>query len=452
MSIQSIDPRQGLLLYHNSFYGAIAQGRLGARFERKRLTLPRTWRVTAYYPHSLDRYPPLDDEALRAALHRPIGCPTLSELARQHGSAVVLVDDLSRPTPAYRVVEPVLQQIEEGGIPPNRIRILVATGTHRPLVKFDHLAPHLEKKLKLGEAAVEHYEVLDHDFADEETYNVVVEVDEGPPIRVNRYLAESLVVGISGVYPHGGAGFGGGAKIVLPGVSHKDLIDWNHRTLEWQAYGTIYPEVITRPGIRRHMEKVARAVGLHFALQIVSRPDQEIAGLFCGDFVHAHRRACHLAWEAYQTPVPANPPDVVLVNGYPFDTDAGQVHRGDRFFQLHDRGVNVLYGGCYDQIAYHGQEGGYRKFLQDQEELKQTPAYAFRSSQADPPAPGEVLSLFHAPYLNPRIYGTSNPRFPLHGDWEALLDAAASFLGSSRSEVAVFPFAPLQLAAGARPW
>ncbi|MEW6754591.1 MAG: lactate racemase domain-containing protein [Candidatus Latescibacterota bacterium] len=451
MPVQSIDPRQGLLLYHNSFYGAIAQGRLEARSERKRLTFPPDWRVTAYYPHALDRYPRLDDAALRASMHRPIGCPLLSELARQYGSAAVLVDDLSRPTPAYRVVGPVLQQIQDGGIPPNRIRILIATGTHRPLVKFDHLALHIEKKLKLGEAAVERYEVLDHDFTDEETYNVVAEIDEGPPVRVNKHLAESLVVGISGVYPHGGAGFGGGAKIILPGVSHKDLIDWNHRTLEWQAYGTIYPEVITRPGIRRHMEKVARAVGLDFTLQIVTRPDQEIIGLFCGDFIHAHRRACCLAWEAYETPVPADSPDVILVNGYPFDTDAGQVHRGDRFFQLHDRGVNVLFGGCYDQIAYHGQEGGYREFLQDQEDLEQTPTYAFRSAQTDLAAHGEVVSLLHAPYLNARIYGTSNPRFPLYGDWEALVDAAASFLDHSRSEVAVFPFAPLQLAAGARP-
>jgi nickel-dependent lactate racemase len=345
----------------------------------------------------------------------------------------------------------VLQQIQDGGIPPDRIRILIATGTHRPLIKFDHLARHIEKKLKLGEAAVERCEVLDHDFVDEETYNVVDEIDEGPPIRVNKHLEGALVVGITGVYPHGGAGFGGGGKIIMPGVSHKDLIDWNHRTLEWHTYGTIYPGEITRPGIRRHIEKVARAVGLDFTLQIVSRPDQEIIGLFCGDFVQAHRPACYLAREAYETPVPAGSPDVIFVNGYPLDTDAGQVHRGDRFFQLHNRGVNVLFGGCYDQIAYHGQEGGYQKFLQDQEDLKQTPAYAFRSSQADLPPQGEVISLFHAPYLNPQIYGTSNPRFLLHNDWEALLDAAASFLDHSRPEVAVFPFAPLQLAAEARP-
>jgi nickel-dependent lactate racemase len=446
MSIQPIDPVEGILLYHNSFYAALEQGNIDTRFERRRLTFPGGWRVTVYDPHRLDRYPPFDDDALLRSLHHPIGSLPLHELAGKYDRAVVLVDDLSRPTPAYRVVGHVLRQIQDGGIPPNRIRILIAMGTHRGLTKFDHVSMHTEKMLKVGREAVEHYDVIDHDFADEETYNVAVEVDEGPPIRVNKHLEGALIVGISGVYPHGGAGFGGGGKIILPGVSHRDLINWNHQTLEWHTYGTIYPEEITTPGIRRHIEKVARAVGLDFTLQIVSRPDQEIIGLFCGDFVQAHRHACHLAKEAYETPVPEDVPDVIFVNGYPFDTDAGQVHRGDRFFKLHDRGVNILFGGCYDQIAYHGQEGGYRKFLQDQEALKQTSNYTFQAGQADLRGVDDVVSLFHASYLNPTIYGASNPRFPLYCDWDALLDTATSLFDNPRPEVAVFPFAPLQLA------
>ncbi|MBI4531313.1 MAG: hypothetical protein HY709_07295 [Candidatus Latescibacteria bacterium] len=48
--------------------------------------------------------------------------------------------------------------------------------------------------------------------------------------------------------------------------------------------------------------------------------------------------------------------------------------------------------------------------------MKQTSGYAFRAGQADLRDVGDVISLFYSPYLNPTIYGASNPQFPLYCD------------------------------------
>ncbi|HID11743.1 MAG TPA: DUF2088 domain-containing protein, partial [Candidatus Latescibacteria bacterium] len=78
--------------------------------------------------------PPLEDPeaAVRESLERPIGSPPLRELARGKRSACVVVSDITRPVPNSIILPPLLEALEEVGIPKDRITILVATGIHRP--------------------------------------------------------------------------------------------------------------------------------------------------------------------------------------------------------------------------------------------------------------------------------------------------------------------------------
>lgn len=96
------------------------------------LDLPDRWRVTV--PAQAGA-PALSDEDLRAAFARPIGTPPLRALAAGKRAPVIVVDDLTRPTPAARLLPPVLEELRAGGIPADAVRVLVGLGGHRPLAR-----------------------------------------------------------------------------------------------------------------------------------------------------------------------------------------------------------------------------------------------------------------------------------------------------------------------------
>ena len=65
--------------------------------ETRELLVPDRWRVTV---PPAPAAPVLSEAALRRALAAPIGTAPLRELARGKRSAAIVVDDLTRPTPA----------------------------------------------------------------------------------------------------------------------------------------------------------------------------------------------------------------------------------------------------------------------------------------------------------------------------------------------------------------
>ena len=71
-------------------------------------------------------------ETLEAALNEPIGSRPLSELAHGKKSACILICDITRPVPNELLLKGILPKLEAAGIPRDGIRILIATGLHRP--------------------------------------------------------------------------------------------------------------------------------------------------------------------------------------------------------------------------------------------------------------------------------------------------------------------------------
>ena len=91
------------------------------------LTFPDSWDVVTHWP---DTPSPLTDEEIAGLIRRPIGQPPLSDLARGKKRPVIVVDDLARPTPVFKILPFLLKEFEAAGIQPHDVRILVATGTH----------------------------------------------------------------------------------------------------------------------------------------------------------------------------------------------------------------------------------------------------------------------------------------------------------------------------------
>jgi len=223
------------------------------------------------------------EDLAREALAQPIGSPGLSTLARREGGrAVVMIDDKWRPTPAYRVLPTVLDELRKGGFRETDITIITGTGIH-DLMNEEELAK------KVGDDVLASFKVLAHDAYDKAAHAFMGFSSLGNPIWINKAVAEADVkVSVGRVAPHGDAGYEGGAKMIVPGVASLETVMHNHAMfLSPQAgIGTLE----SNPG-RADMDDIGGLVGLDFILNLVIGSDGEPVKGFVGHFLKAHRAA-----------------------------------------------------------------------------------------------------------------------------------------------------------------
>lgn len=274
------------------------------------LPLPSGWTVDTASIAGGPAGPGLED-----ALAAPIDSPALEGLARGATTAAIAVEDITRPAPAAHALEALLDRLEACGIAPQNVRVLVASGAHAPL-----RLPELT--LKLGERVLASCDVWNH-----HPYEGLVDLGTsrgGLPIKVNRLFVEAgLRLAVGSVMPHPYAGFGGGGKIVLPGLAGIETLEMNHRPAVTGLSGAGLG-VVEGNRARAEMEEIALAAGLQAVLNIVPGARRLPVGYFFGHPVAAHRAAVALARQVFAAPLSPGA-DAVLLNAYPKDGELLQV-------------------------------------------------------------------------------------------------------------------------------
>lgn len=292
--------------------------------------------------------PPLPDPegSVRDALERPLAGPPLKVLARGKKSCCILVSDQTRPVPNRLLLPPLLERLAEAGIHRERILILVATGMHRACTDREH-------RELLGPETLSTVQVLDHDCQDGDHHAPVLHID-GHPMEIDtRYLDADLKILTGLIEPHPFAGFSGGGKSILPGISSFRTMQYMH------AYA-----LVAHPGVtlaRRQgnpfQEAVREALGKaggDFLVNVVLDKERRLAGVFAGSPVQAHDAGCDLAERhaLATTPVPA---DLVVSTGggYPLDTTFYQATKGliGAKEVLAQGGRLLLVAGCGEGIG-----------------------------------------------------------------------------------------------------
>ena len=195
-------------------------------------------------------------------------------------SAAIAVEDLTRPAAVGPAVESMLDQLESAGLTSERVVILMAVGGHAPM----NLA---ELRLKLGPRVLARCDVWSH-----HPYENLVDLGTsrgGLPIKVNRLFVEAdLRLAVGSVLPHPYAGFGGGGKIVLPGLAGIETLEMNHRPAVTGLSGAGLG-IVEGNRARAEMEEIALKTGLLAVLNIVPGARREPLGYFFGHPVAAHR-------------------------------------------------------------------------------------------------------------------------------------------------------------------
>jgi lactate racemase len=287
----------------------------------------------------------LDHEPARLAeaLDQPIGSARLEDKVRPNDRVAILVDDLSRPTPVARILPAVLDRLARAGVSRQRITVVIALGTHRPMTPA-------EIQERLGDGIVRQVRVENHCFQDPEQLAYVGDSSDGIPVWINRHVQEAdFRIGIGSIVPHGAAGWSGGGKIVYPGVAGERTVDGFHG-----AFGT---DLRNRLGadhapLRADIERLVGHVGLEFIVNTVLTGDGIVYRAVAGDFVLAHRQGVVHAREVYAVPSHVTA-DVALVSSYPADIDFWQagkaLYSGELL--LRDGGTLILVTPCPEGVV-----------------------------------------------------------------------------------------------------
>ncbi len=357
--------------------------RIRLAYGREGLWVDLPEEVTVLEPHVV---PGLPDEpaAIQHALRHPIGTPPLRELVSAHDTVAIVFSDLTRPMPNERVLPVLLAELDH--VPPERITLINALGTHRPNTGD-------ELRRMLGDAVYGRYPILQHDPWDKDQMVRLGVTRFGHEVWINRvYLDASARILTGFIEPHIFAGFSGGPKAVLPGIAGMDTILDNH-----QAAMIAHPQatwgVTEGNPIWEEMWEVAAWTRPTFLLNVTLNQDRAITGVFAGDWLAAHRVGAALVRQSAWVMVPT-PFDIVLVTnaGYPLDLNLYQAVKGMSAAAriVKPGGSIILAAECWDGIPDHGE---YKRLLYEAA------------------SPRELLDRVLA------------PGFRLHDQWEAQLHA-----------------------------
>nr|QNO51784.1 hypothetical protein PFGANNDM_00019 [Methanosarcinales archaeon ANME-1 ERB6] len=170
-----------------------------------------------------------NQDVIRHALQNPIGTKKLREIVNRKKNAkiIIVVDDHTREAPTKQMLDALTEELREEHKNKGQVTLLVACGTHT--------APNEEDLKRILGAYMNTYasqfnlEIHDCDAKDQV---FVGTTSRGTPVMLNRSYVEADVKILTGdITLHYYAGFGGGRKSILPGISSRETIRKNHALL-----------------------------------------------------------------------------------------------------------------------------------------------------------------------------------------------------------------------------
>lgn len=278
---------------------------------------------------------------VRRALSQPIGSAPLREIVRPGETVAIVTSDITRPCPTWKLLPPVLEELYAAGVRPADITLVFALGSHRR---------HTEAEQKnLAGAAWGQIACRDSDPADCVHLGVT---SRGTPVDIDRVVASAdRRICLGNIEYHYFAGYSGGAKAIMPGVSTRAAIQANHSRMVDPA--ACAGALETNP-LRLDIEEAAAICGVDFLVNVVLDEHKEIVRAVAGDVTAAHRAGCRFLDTMYRKDIPGRA-DIVVVSqgGSPKDLNLYQVQKAldNAKHAVRPGGVIVLVGSCREGLG-----------------------------------------------------------------------------------------------------
>jgi nickel-dependent lactate racemase len=259
-----------------------------------------------------------EKEVLARGFANPIGAPRLRDAVKGSDRVLIIIDDATRMTPTERILPLVFEELHAAGVGDSRIEFIQGVGTHRPM-RPEELAR------KLGRYNGK-YKVHEHHYLDYKSLHDFGVTRDGTRVEANKLVLDfDFVMGLGSIVPHRVKGLSGGAKIMFPGISGKEMMERNQWEASMQMSETVMG--VAENSMRLRMEEAARIAGLKYIVNVVYDVTHKIVGCFTGDIVAAHREGALCSREVYAAHMPTRC-DILIIDSHSADRDFWQSAKG----------------------------------------------------------------------------------------------------------------------------
>lgn len=285
----------------------------------------------------------IGEDEVRRALKAPIGTPMLRDIIKPGEKVAIITSDITRPVPTYKIMPSVLDELYAAGAKKEDITLVFALGSHRKHTEEErrHLA---------GDRAYSEISCIDGDIDDVVHMGTT---SRGTPVDIVRTVAEAdRRICIGNIEYHYFAGYSGGAKAIMPGVSTHDAIQCNHsRMVEESSCAGKLEGNNVREDIEETVEKFCP---VDFIVNVVLDEHKEIIRAVCGDVKEAHREGCKFLDTLYLKEL-SERADIVIVSqgGAPKDLNLYQTQKAldNSKHAVKKGGIIILIGSCKEGLG-----------------------------------------------------------------------------------------------------
>lgn len=281
-------------------------------------------------------------EEVKRSLQNPIGSPRLNQIVKKGEKVVIITSDITRPMPSYKVIPAILDELYEIGVAKEDIAVVFALGSHRPHTE--------EEKIQLvGERVYNEVSCIDSDPNDYVRLGVT---KRGTPVDIFRLVAEAdKRICIGNIEYHYFAGYSGGSKAIMPGVSTPAAIQANHRNM---LHEDARAGKLDGNPVREDLDEAIEHCPIDFIVNVVLDENKEIIYSVAGDYIKAHREGCKFLDRIYKKELKEKA-DIVIVSqgGAPKDINLYQTQKAleNAKYAVRDGGIIILVGSCKEGMG-----------------------------------------------------------------------------------------------------
>ena len=264
-------------------------------------------------------------EATLDCMRHPIGSKPLTEVVSKGDKVCIVCADVTRIwNHSDEFVIYIVNELNRAGVPDEDICILFAQGTHREQTPEEDVAV-------VGEELTKRIKLYQHHCKNKDELVHIGDTSRGTPVWINKHAVEAdKVIIVDGITPHLFAGYGGGRKLILPGVAGDDTIQINHCHALGEKFGSgINPKtrstLLDDNPVSDDMQEASDMIKPCFMVHSIVNADGKICKMIGGDPYKAWLEGTQFVYKIQKVPF-AEKADVTFAcaGGYPKDVSLYQ--------------------------------------------------------------------------------------------------------------------------------
>ncbi len=293
-------------------------------------------------------------DIINDALNNPIRTKKLKEITNKNDMVCIVVSDITRSYIKSNIwLKYIIEEISSSGVNDSNIKILCANGAHRKQSKYEH-------DIILGDELKNRFEIIDHDCNDKNNLVSFGNTIYGTPIEINKAAVECDKLIITGATTfHTMAGYGGGRKSILPGISSRESIRKNHLQVFCSESGVgLNPKCkignVEENTMHLDMLNACEKLNIDFAFNVVLDANGNICGAFAGNYIDVHKSGMKCCDDVGVFNIKEKADTVIAsAGGYPKDINLYQVSKTFEVAAeaLKDNGTMIILAECSEDMG-----------------------------------------------------------------------------------------------------